>query len=85
MQYGNCIGSFVGTLPRKAIPLIKAGVNISAPHSKKAAKNVARELTCQVVQDVAGSIGHKKRRKPKKRVIERKNVKRAAAKNIFTQ
>ena len=57
---------------------------IAAPHAKKAAKNVARELTGQVVQEVAGRII--KPRKPKKRVSKRKNVKRAAArKDIFLQ
>ena len=86
MQYGNGIGSFLGALARKAIPLIKAGIKIAAPHAKKAAKNVARELTGQVVQEVAGRIGHKKPRKPKKQVSKRKNVKRAAAaKDIFLQ
>ena len=84
MQYGNGIGSFLGALARKANPLIKAGVKIAAPHAKKAAKNVARELTGQVVQEVAGRII--KPRKPKKRVSKRKNVKRAAArKDIFLQ
>ena len=83
MQYGNGISWFLGALALKAIPLIKAGVKIAAPHAKKAAKNVARELTGQVVQEVAGRIGHKKRRKPKKRVSKQKNVKRAASKDIF--
>ena len=52
MQYGNGIGSFLGALALKVIPLIKAGVKIKiAPlHAKKAAWNVARELTGQVVQ-----------------------------------
>ena len=85
MQYGNGIDSFLGALARKAIPLIKAGVKIAAPHAKKAARNVARELTGQVVQEVAGRIGHKKARKPRKRVSKRKNVKRALAKDIFLQ
>ena len=86
MQYGNGIGSFLGALARKAIPLIKAGVKIAAPHAKKAAKNVARALTGQVVQEVVSRIGHKKRRKPKKRVSKWKNVKRAAAaKDIVLQ
>ena len=76
----------MGALVRKAIPLIKAGIKIAAPHAKKAAKNVARELTGQVVQEVAGRIGHKKPRKPKKQVSKLKNVKRAAAaKDIFLQ
>ena len=74
MQYGNGIGSFLGALARKAISLIKAVVKIAAPHTKKAVKNVVRELTGQVVQEVAGRIRHKKRRKLKKSVRKRKNV-----------
>ena len=69
------------TLARKAIPLIKAGVKIAAPHAKKAAKNVARELTGQVVQEVAGRII--KPRKPKKRVSKRKNVQTSSSKNTY--
>ena len=85
MQYRNDIGSFLRALARKAIPLVKAGVKIAAPHAKKAAKNVACELTGHVVQEVGGRIGHKKRRKPKKRVSKRKNANRAAAKDIIIQ
>ena len=75
----------MGALAPKAIPLIKAGVKIAAPHATKAAKNVARELTGQVVQEVTGWIRHKRRRKLKKRVSKRRNVKRAAVKDIFLQ
>ena len=59
MQYGNAIGSFLGALVCTAIPLIKTGVKIAAPHAKKAARNVVRELTGQVVQETGGRIGHK--------------------------
>ena len=50
IQYGNGIGSFLGALARKAIPLIKAGVRMAAPHAKKAAKNIAKELGGKVIQ-----------------------------------
>ena len=51
---------------------------IQYPHTWEA-------LTGQLVQEVAGRIEYNKRRKPKKRVSKRNNVKRAAAKYIFIQ
>ena len=83
MQYGDGIGSFLGVLARKAIPLIKAGAKIVAPHLKKAAKDVAKDMTGRVAQHVVGTIN--KRSKPKTVGRRRKNVKRATSKDIFVK
>ena len=85
IQYGNGIGSFLGALARKAIPLIKAGVKMAAPHAKKAAKNIAKELGGKVIQEVSSRIENKTGRKPKKAVRKRKKVKRTTSKDIFRQ
>lgn len=85
VQYGDGIGSFLGALARKAVPLIKAGVKLAAPHAKKAAKNIAKDLTGQVIREVSGRIVNKKPRKPKTAVRKRKKVKRATSNDIFKQ
>ena len=82
LQYGNGIGSLLGILARKAIPLIQAGAKIVAPHIKKAAKNVAKDVTSHVAEGVIGAIDKRRQSKPKAR--RRKRVKRATSKkDIF--
>ncbi len=86
VQHGDGIGSFLGALARKAIPLIKAGVKLAAPHVKKAGKDIAKDLTGRVIQEVSGRMN--KSYKPvrrRKTVRKRKTVKGAASKDIFVQ
>ena len=51
IQHGHGLGSFLGGLARKALPLLASGVKMAAPHLKRAAKNIAK--------DVAGKAFHK--------------------------
>ena len=81
VQYGDGIGSFLGAMARKAIPLIKAGFKLAAPHVKKAGKNIAKELAGHAVQQVSQKV--KRPRKPRKVVTKRRKVKEAGAKDIF--
>ena len=75
VQYADGIGSFLGALARKAIPLIKAGVKLAAPHVKKAGKEIAKDLTGQVMRKAT----------QKKCVRKRKASKRARPNDIFSQ
>ena len=99
VQYADGIGSFLGALARKAIPIIKAGVKLAAPHVKKAGKEIAKDLTGQVLskasekfsQKMRGKGRRRKKRKnkrsPKRRncVRKRKGSKRARSNDIFMQ
>lgn len=83
MQYGHGIGSFLGAMARKAIPLIKAGIKLAAPHVKKAGKDIAKDLAGHAVQRVSERV--KKPRKPRKTVTRRRKVKGARRRDIFMQ
>ena len=87
VQYGDSIGSFLGSLARKAIPLIKAGFKIVAPHVKHAGKEIAKDLTGRVIQEATKKMSGKayKRSKGKKRTRKRKTVKRVTSNDIFMQ
>ena len=83
VQYGDGIGSFLGAMARKAIPLIRAGIKLAAPHVKKAGKDIAQEIAGHAVQKVSQAV--KRPRKTRKRVTKRRKVKAARPKDIFTQ
>ena len=87
VQHGDGIGSFLGALARKAIPIIKAGVKLAAPHVKKAGKDIAKDLTGRVIQEVSQRASAKihKPVKRRKTVRKRKKVKGARSKDIFMQ
>ena len=53
IQHGNGIGSFLGILARKAIPIIRAGVKLAAPHVKQAGKDIAKDLSKELVKKVS--------------------------------
>ena len=88
-QHGDSLGSFLGALARKAIPLIKAGVKLAAPHVKKAGKDIAKDLTGKAIQEVSSRIGrgrrNKRTNKRRKTIRKRKTVKGATSKDIFVQ
>ena len=89
VQYADGIGSFLGALARKAIPLIKAGVKLAAPHVKRAGKDIAKDLTSQVMKKASEKLGQKmtgsgyKRGKRKRKCRKRKAGKRARSNDIF--
>lgn len=83
VQYGDGIGSFLGAMARKAIPLIRAGIKLAAPHVKKAGKDIAQEIAGHAVQKVSQAV--KRPRKTRKVVTKRRKVKGARPKDIFTQ
>lgn len=88
VQHGSGIGSFLGSLARKAIPLIKAGVRIAAPHVKRAGKDIAKELSGQVIKEVKGRVGmgrNKRCKKRRKTTRKRKNFNGATSNDIFMQ
>ena len=75
-------------MARKAIPLIKAGVKLAAPHVKKAGKDIAKDLTGRVFQEVSGKVSKPRTYKTvtkKKPIRKRKTVKGATPKDIFVQ
>lgn len=74
MQYGHGWG----TLARRAIPLLKTGVKIIAPHLKKAAKEIAKDVGGRLVSTAY------KRKAQQKPVIQRKKFKVSTSKrDIF--
>ena len=87
MQYGRGIGSFLGKLVRKAIPLLASGAKMVAPHLKKAAVSIATDVGGKAMQAVTRKItGSKKpvkRRKRAKVVSKRRKVKASTSKDIF--
>ena len=87
VQHADGIGSFLGALARKAIPLIKAGVKLAAPHVKKAGKDIAKDLGGRAIKEVTARMSGRgyKRRKPKKGTRKRKVVKRVTSQDIFMQ
>ena len=87
VQHADGIGSFLGALARKAIPLLKAGYKIVAPHVKQAGKDIAKDITGRVIQEATKKMTGKayKRRRGKRRSRRRKTVKRATSNDIFMQ
>ena len=94
VQHADGIGSFLGALARKAIPLIKAGVKLAAPHVKKAGKEIAKDLTNRAVKKVTEKMSGNRRkvnkrrykgRKAKNSGRKRKASKRATTQDIFMQ
>ena len=86
-QHGDSLGSFLGALARKAIPIIRAGVKLAAPHVKRAGKDIAKDLTGKVIQEVSSRVGRGRNKRCKKRrktIRRRKNVKGATS-DIFMQ
>lgn len=86
MQHGSGIGSFLGALVRKAVPLIRAGVKLAAPHVKKAGKEIVKDLTNRAIKKATEKMSGRayKRSKRKKKPTKRKAVKRARLTDIFT-
>ena len=70
-------------MARKAIPLIKAGIKLAAPHVKKAGRGIAKDLAGHAVQRVSEIV--KKPRKPRNTVTRRRKVKEARRRDIFMQ
>lgn len=96
VQHADGIGSFLGALARKAIPIIKAGVKLAAPHVKKAGKEIAKDLTGQVLSKASEKFSQKMRGKGRRRknkrktkgrkcTRKRKGSKRARSNDIFMQ
>jgi hypothetical protein len=86
------LGHFFGALARKAIPLLRAGVKMAAPHVKRAGKDIVRDLSGQVINKVTERFGSglvmKKNKKCKTRPKtgrKRKNKIETTSKDIFTQ
>lgn len=85
MQYGNGIGSILGAIARRAIPLLKTGAKIIAPHLKKAARNIATDIGGRMAEEASTRLGgnvykRKSRRNP---VIRRKKVKASTSKRDY--
>ena len=85
MQYGNGIGSILGAIARRAIPLLKTGAKIIAPHLKKAARNIATDIGGRMAEEASTRLGgnvykRKSRRNP---VIRRKKLKASTSKRDY--
>ena len=87
VQHGSGIGTLLGVLARKAIPLIRAGVKLAAPHVKKAGKEMAKDITNRAIKKATEKMSGRayKPIKRKKKPTKRKAVKRARLNDIFTQ
>ena len=87
IQYGSGIGTFLGALARKAIPLIKAGVRMAAPDVKKAGNEIAKELTNRAIRKASEKMTGRayKQRKRKVKPTKRKTTTQARTKDIFMQ
>jgi hypothetical protein len=85
VQHGNGLGSFLGSLARKAIPLLRAGIKLAAPHVKRAGKDIARDLSGQVIQKVTERMGRgvNKRHASRKKVRKQTRTKATTSKDIF--
>ena len=86
---GDGIGAFLGKLARKAIPLlisgVKSGAKFIAPHAKAALKNMAKDVTGKVAQEITTRMTntHKRKKSNPSRVRRRKKVKRTTSPDIF--
>lgn len=92
-RHGSGLGSFLGSLARKAVPLLKAGVKLAAPHLKKAGKDIAKDVSGKVIKEVSGRFGNgrtgsgrnKKCKKRRNTTRRRKGVKGVTSQDIFMQ
>ena len=50
MQYGEGLGSFFSSIARKAVPLLRSGFKMAAPHMKKAAAGIAKDVFNSVMK-----------------------------------
>ena len=79
MQYGYGIGSILGAIARRAMPLLRTGAKIIAPHLKNAAKNIAEDVGGRVVQELFVN----KRKAQRKSVSRRKKFKASTSKKDY--
>lgn len=82
-QRGDGIGSFLGKLARKAIPLLISGVKLAAPHAKEALKGIAKDVVGNIFHGARNKIVNKKRKANSTPVRRRKKVKRTTPKDIL--
>lgn len=54
VMYGTGLGGLFRGLFRKAMPLLRKGLEIVKPHVKSAAKNIVRDMAGQLVSRVVG-------------------------------
>ena len=89
IQHGYGLGSFLGKLARKALPLLASGAKLVAPHLKKAFKGIAKDVTGKVAQEattrLVGAISEKgnKPKKARKVISKSRKVKASTSKDIF--
>ena len=70
-QEGEGLGSMLGQLLRRAVPILKSGikgaVNIAKPHLKNAASDLVKSGSKKVIEklssEVINSLGNKRKRK----------------------
>lgn len=87
LQHGYGLGALLGTLARKAVPLLASGAKFIAPHLKQAFKGIAKDVTGKVAQEATtrllGTQKSQKRKKRRKVVSKRKKVKASTSNDIF--
>lgn len=83
-QYGSGFGTLLGGLMRRALPLLRSGLQIAAPHMKTAAKHIAQEGMMAAMpialQHLASNKKGKRKRKP---VISTRKRKRATPQDVL--
>ena len=83
IQTGYGIGSILGSLARKAIPILASGIKLAAPHVKSALKGIAKDVTHEVAQKATQKLFNKP--KPKRKPVrKRRKVKASTSKDIFS-
>ena len=87
-QYGGSIGNIIGAIARRAMPLIKSGVKLLAPHLKTAARGIAQDVTSRVINEATTRFGGpvstpNKRKSKRKGVIRRKKFKASTSNNDY--
>ena len=56
VMYGAGLGGIFRSLFRKAIPLLRRGIEIIKPHAKNAARNIAKDVIGHVTQEVLSRV-----------------------------
>lgn len=88
VQYGSGIGNILGAIARHAMPLIRSGAKILAPHLKTAAKGIVKDVASRAVNEATTRFGGSvstpnKRRRKRQPAIRRKKVKASTSNSDY--
>ena len=84
-QHGDGIGSFLGKLARKAIPLLISGAKLAKPHVMNAAKNIANDVGKSVVKTITNPKPNKRGKVGDNHIRRQKYSRRSTTPDIFDE